>query len=29
MKLTLSGNYEHSWNKYYDQSYKWVPDGDD
>ncbi len=27
MKLTLSGNYEHSWNKYYDQSYKWVPDG--
>ncbi len=27
MKITLSGNYEHSWNKYFDQSYKWVPDG--
>jgi outer membrane receptor protein involved in Fe transport len=27
MKLTASGNYEHGWNKYYDQGYKWVPDG--
>ncbi len=27
MKLMASGNYEHGWNKYYDQAYKWVPDG--
>ncbi len=27
MKLTGSSNYEHGWNKYYDHSYRWVPDG--
>lgn len=27
MKLTASGNIEHGKNKYYDQGFKWVPDG--